>query len=152
MLREKHGLLLTVRGCTAIVAEASDSSNLLQNLDTVGTVHAKDYMDDGTPIALSVTIDRNDGSAVFDFEGTGPQVLGNTNAPTAVTFSAVIYALRCLVQSDIPLNGGCLAPVTIKVLISEAVESTRANLKVTHAVGVCSWHVHVMCRCQRAVC
>jgi hypothetical protein len=87
----------------------------LQGLPTVGTVRAKDCMDDGTPIQLAVTIDRTTGSAVFDFEGTGPQVLGNTNAPTAVTYSAVIYALRCLVASDIPLNGGCLAPVTVKV-------------------------------------
>jgi 5-oxoprolinase (ATP-hydrolysing) len=81
----------------------------------VGTVRSKDYMDDGTPIELTITIDRVSGSAVFDFEGTGPEVFGNTNAPPAVTYSAVIYALRCLVKRDIPLNGGCLAPVTIKV-------------------------------------
>jgi 5-oxoprolinase (ATP-hydrolysing) len=72
-------------------------------------------MDDGTPIRLVVTIDRRSRSATFDFEGTGPQVFGNTNAPPAVTYSAVIYSLRCLVDQDIPLNGGCLAPVTIKV-------------------------------------
>lgn len=72
-------------------------------------------MDDGTAIKLAITIDRNTGSALFDFEGTGSQVLGNTNAPAAVTYSAVIYAMRCLVKKDIPLNGGCLAPVTIKV-------------------------------------
>lgn len=35
----------------------------------VGTVHAEDCMDDGSPICLSVTIDRRDGSAIFDFEG-----------------------------------------------------------------------------------
>jgi len=70
-------------------------------------------MDDGTPIALSVTIDRRTGSAVFDFEGTGAEVFANTNAPRAVTFSAVIYCLRCFVGRDIPLNQGCLAPITI---------------------------------------
>ena len=31
-------------------------------------------MDDGTPIKLSVNIDINDGSALFDFTGTGPEV------------------------------------------------------------------------------
>ena len=87
----------------------------LQGLPTVGTVRAKDYMDDGTAIQLAVTIDRSTGSALFDFEGTGSQVLGNTNAPAAVTYSAVIYALRCLVKGEIPLNGGCLTPVSIKV-------------------------------------
>jgi 5-oxoprolinase (ATP-hydrolysing) len=87
----------------------------LQGLQEVDTVRSEDRMDDGTPIRLAVTIDRRNRSATFDFEGTGPQVFGNTNAPPAVTYSAVIYSLRCLVDQDIPLNGGCLAPVTIKV-------------------------------------
>ena len=87
----------------------------MQGLPEVGTVRCDDRMDDGTPIKLAITIDRKSRSAVFDFDGTGPQVIGNTNAPPAVTTSAVIYSLRCLVKQDIPLNGGCLAPVTIKV-------------------------------------
>ena len=53
---------------------------------------------------LAVTIDRRDGSATFDFAGTGPEVYGNTNAPPAVTYSAIIYSLRCMVHQDIPLN------------------------------------------------
>lgn len=74
--------------------------------------HAMDYMDDGTPIELTVEIDKETGDAVFDFTGTGPQVLGNHNAPPAVTYSAVIYSLRSMVGQDIPLNQGCLAPIT----------------------------------------
>ncbi|EGR45393.1 5-oxo-L-prolinase [Trichoderma reesei QM6a] len=77
---------------------------------------ATEYMDDGTPIALSISISP-DGSAVFDFTGTGPHVLGNTNAPIAITHSAIIYCLRCLVSSSIPLNQGCLSP--IKIVIPE---------------------------------
>lgn len=73
--------------------------------------HAIDYMDDGSPIELTIQIDPETGSAVFDFTGTGPQVLGNHNAPPAVTYSAVIYSLRSLVGQDIPLNQGCLAPI-----------------------------------------
>ena len=76
-----------------------------------------DYMDDGSPIRLRVDIDVNDGSATFDFGGSGPQVWGNTNAPRAVTFSALIYSLRCMIGHDIPLNQGCLNPV--KVIIPE---------------------------------
>ncbi|PWY93106.1 5-oxoprolinase [Aspergillus sclerotioniger CBS 115572] len=74
-----------------------------------------DYMDDGTPIHLKVTLNENDGSAVFDFTGTGPQVYGNWNAPIAITHSAIIFSLRCMVDSDIPLNHGCLAPVTVHI-------------------------------------
>jgi N-methylhydantoinase B/oxoprolinase/acetone carboxylase alpha subunit len=32
-----------------------------------------------------------------------------------VTYSAVIYALRCMVADDIPLNQGCLAPITFAI-------------------------------------
>ncbi|GAB7322906.1 hypothetical protein MBLNU13_g05451t1 [Cladosporium sp. NU13] len=74
---------------------------------------AIDYMDDGSPIRLKITIDADKGEAVFDFTGTGPEVYGNINAPQAVTYSAIIYCLRCLISEDIPLNQGCLAPVTV---------------------------------------
>jgi 5-oxoprolinase (ATP-hydrolysing) len=77
-----------------------------------GKVSAIDHMDDGSPIKLSIEIDPETGSAIFDFTGTGPQVLANHNAPPAVTYSAVIYSLRSLVAQDIPLNQGCLAPIT----------------------------------------
>ncbi len=78
-------------------------------------IRAEDFMDDGTRIALCLTINRRDGSAVFDFSGTGLQVWGNTNAPLAVTKSAILYALRCLIKEDLPLNHGCLIPITLKV-------------------------------------
>lgn len=44
------------------------------------------------------------GTAVFDFAGTGPEVYGNCNAPRAITFSAIIYCLRCMIGHDVPLN------------------------------------------------
>ncbi|KAI1497088.1 5-oxoprolinase [Biscogniauxia marginata] len=76
---------------------------------------AVDYMDDGTPIRLRVTIDPDKGEAVFDFAGTGPEVYGNINAPEAITYSAVIYCLRCLISEDIPLNQGCLKPIDVRI-------------------------------------
>lgn len=76
---------------------------------------AVDYMDDGTPIRLKVKIDPEKGEAEFDFEGTGPEVYGNVNAPQAITFSAIIYCLRCLISEDIPLNQGCLKPIHVKI-------------------------------------
>jgi 5-oxoprolinase (ATP-hydrolysing) len=77
------------------------------------TLKALDYMDDGSPIQLEVTINGAEGTATFDFTGTGPEVYGNINAPRAVTFSAIIYCLRCLISEDIPLNQGCLKPITV---------------------------------------
>ncbi|KAJ5674866.1 uncharacterized protein N7477_004800, partial [Penicillium maclennaniae] len=76
---------------------------------------AVDYMDNGTPIQLKISIDAEKGEAVFDFDGTGPEVYGNINAPEAVTYSAIIYCLRCLISADIPLNQGCLKPIKVKI-------------------------------------
>lgn len=41
---------------------------------------AVDYMDDGSPIKLKVTIDAEKGEAVFDFTGTGAEVYGKPNS------------------------------------------------------------------------
>ncbi|KAH8596411.1 Hydantoinase B/oxoprolinase-domain-containing protein [Bisporella sp. PMI_857] len=79
---------------------------------------AIDYMDDGSPIKLKISINAEKGEATFDFAGTGPEVYANTNAPQAVTYSAIIYCLRSLISEDIPLNQGCLKP--IRVLIPPA--------------------------------
>ena len=78
-------------------------------------LEAEDFMDDGSKICLKVSINEEEGSAVFDFSGSGPEVWGNVNAPKAVTHSALIYSLRCLVGEDIPLNQGCLNPVRIVI-------------------------------------
>ncbi|KAF9874575.1 5-oxoprolinase [Colletotrichum karsti] len=76
-------------------------------------LRAVDYLDDGTALALCVTINESDGSAKFDFTGTGPEALNNLNTPSAVMYSGIIYCLRCMISSDIPLNQGCLAPIEI---------------------------------------
>ena len=87
--------------------------SLSQGLAEVDTVSAEDFLDDGSPIKLHLTIDRRNGSAVFDFNGTGAEMWGNLNAPRAVTQSALIYSLRCLIKEDIPLNQGCLNPIEV---------------------------------------
>ena len=101
----------------AAVRNRLKALSIANGMAEVDTVRAVDHMDDGTPIALALTIDRRDGSAVFDFTGTGPESVGNCNAPKAVTMSAVLYCLRCLIEKEMPLNHGCLIP--IKIVIPE---------------------------------
>jgi len=72
-------------------------------------------MDDGAAIQVRVEIDRAARSATIDFAGTSPQRPTNFNAPLSVTRAAVLYVLRTLVDDEIPLNEGCLKPVTLKV-------------------------------------
>ncbi|WVQ85372.1 hypothetical protein IAT38_007537 [Cryptococcus sp. DSM 104549] len=76
---------------------------------------AEDYMDDGTIIRLRIDVDAATGSAKFDFTGTTKESLSNLNAPVSVTQSALIYSLRTLIGTDMPLNAGVLAPVELIV-------------------------------------
>ena len=100
-----------------------------------GRHHFTDYLDDGAPISVAIDVrhrssahdDLGDGDnylasagqvigeASFDFTGTGPVLAGNLNANRAIVTSAVLYCLRCLIDEDIPLNAGVLAPITISL-------------------------------------
>jgi len=72
-------------------------------------------LDTGGRIVVAVRVDREAGELTVDFTGTSPQQPDNTNAPRAITLSAVLYVVRCLVEDDIPLNAGCLRHVKIVV-------------------------------------
>ena len=77
-------------------------------------LQATDYMDDGTPISITITISPS-GTAKFDFTGTGFEGLHSFNAPSAITKSATLYVLRCLINEPIPLNEGCLLPIEFNI-------------------------------------
>jgi hypothetical protein len=51
-----------------------------------GVVYSVDTMDDGTEIRLKLSIDKTTRTAVFDFGGSGPQVLG-PSSPTLLAHS-----------------------------------------------------------------
>ena len=90
-------------------AEAATRAAILRLRDA-----SFDYtMDDGTPLKISLKINHEEASAVVDFTGTGAAGPNNFNAPRAVTTSAVLYAFRCLAGTELPLNEGCLKPLTI---------------------------------------
>ncbi len=72
-------------------------------------------MDIGTTIQVKISVDRMARSAIIDFTGTSLQHKGNYNAPQAVTRAVVLYVFRTLVGKPIPLNEGCLKPLTIIV-------------------------------------
>ncbi|MGB5078559.1 MAG: hydantoinase B/oxoprolinase family protein [Sphingorhabdus sp.] len=77
--------------------------------------HFRYVMDNEAVVEVTVTIDRTSGSATFDFSGSSAQLPGNFNAPLPVVRAAVLYALRTLIDDPIPMNEGCLRPITIIV-------------------------------------
>lgn len=100
-------------------AEVGVRNYLKSAVKRLGTnvLYSEDAMDNSSVIKLKITIDSDKGTATFDFTGTSPEIYGNMNAPPAVTYSVIIYCMRLLVGTNIPLNQGCLNP--IKVIIPE---------------------------------
>lgn len=76
-----------------------------------GRYQARELLDDGTPIAVSVEL--SGGRGRVDFTGTGATHPGNLNAPPAVATSAVLYVLRLLLERPLPLNEGMLEPIEL---------------------------------------
>ena len=72
-------------------------------------------MDNGALIKVRITVGADKRSATIDFTGTSKQLKSNFNAPSAVVTAAVLYVFRTLVDSDIPLNAGCLKPLNIVI-------------------------------------
>lgn len=82
-----------------------------------GVYQVTDYMDDdgqsAEPVPISVAVTVAGDRLVIDFAGTARQRPGCINAPRAVTVSASLYVVRCVVGDAAPANQGCLRPVDV---------------------------------------
>ena len=84
-----------------------------------GMYHFDDVMDgDGIathdiPIRLAMNIEGD--TARFDFNGTSVQVAGNVNVTMNATAASVCYALKAVLDPEIPSNQGVLDVVEIEV-------------------------------------
>jgi N-methylhydantoinase B len=99
-----------------------------------GEYTAEDYMegdgitDEDVLVRAAVTIE--DDSMIIDFTGTADAVAGNVNCPLPVTRSACYFALRVLLQSDVPANAGTYAPLEIKAPEGSLVNATHPRAVV----------------------
>ncbi len=112
----------------------------------IGALHdcAFDYeMDGGQHIKVHIRMDKKTRSAVVDFTGTSQQQPNNFNAPRPVTNAAVLYVFRCMVADNIPMNAGCLKPITIitsdNCMLSPKYPAAvvAGNVEVSQAVTSC---------------
>jgi N-methylhydantoinase B len=69
-----------------------------------GQVDNDGYTEQPVHLAAKVVID--DEGILFDLTGCDPQRRGPVNSTYAQTFSACAYALKCLIDADIPTNNG----------------------------------------------
>ncbi|HSM42328.1 MAG TPA: hydantoinase B/oxoprolinase family protein [Afifellaceae bacterium] len=71
--------------------------------------------DQGAVIKVKINVDKKARKATVDFTGTSDARDNNFNAPAPVTRAAVLYVFRVMVESDIPMNAGCLEPIEIVI-------------------------------------
>lgn len=116
-LAAEHGKDEVRRYMGALYSRAADrmASALEEHVRSTGrqTFHARERLDDGSPIEVEVTVDS--GSARVDFAGSAGTHPGNLNATPAIVRSAVIYVLRLLIGVPLQLNEGLLEPVAIDI-------------------------------------
>jgi 5-oxoprolinase (ATP-hydrolysing) len=72
-------------------------------------------MDNGAEVRVHVRVDPESRSAVVDFTGTSDQQPNNFNAPYSICRAATLYVFRTMVDDAIPMNDGCLRPITLIV-------------------------------------
>ncbi len=86
-----------------------------------GTFEAEDCLDDDgrgcgpLPIRVRLTLDPQAATAHVDFTGSHPQVESSINAVEAITYSAVLYVVRCLLTDDAPASAGLMRPITLSL-------------------------------------
>ena len=126
-----------------------------------------DGVDPNADHAVRVAVTIEGDRAIADFSGTDPQAPGPINASVSQSMSGVLYAIRCHLDPDIPVNDGCFAPLEMilplgtlvnprppaacnarmatVLAIVEAMLGALAPLHPDRAIaGSCNAHVYVM--------
>ncbi len=101
-----------------------------------GEFSAEDFLDDdgagssSIAIRVKIRLDPKHRRAHIDFTGSDPQCGGSVNAVYAITWSAVFYVFRCLLDGDAPCTAGLMRPITVI-----APEGTIVNARPPAAVA-----------------
>jgi 5-oxoprolinase (ATP-hydrolysing) len=102
-----------------------------------GQYHSADQMDNGRRIA--VTINKRAEQIRIDFSGTDAVSPDNLNANRAICMAAIMYVMRCLLESDIPLNEGVVRPVTLE--LPECFLNPRPGIDAAHTPAIVGGNV-----------
>jgi 5-oxoprolinase (ATP-hydrolysing) len=87
-------------------------ANWIEQLPTT-PMRFEDALDDGSPIV--VCLQRNGDRISIDFSGTAPVHPRGFNATPSIVTAAVLYVLRCVSGSNLPLCDGVLRQVDLKI-------------------------------------
>lgn len=110
---DEYGSTLVLRAMQAIQDHAAACVQRL--IKTWKPGFFRSLADGEILICVAIEVDRELGTAVIDFAGTSGKRSDNFNTPAAVVRAVVLYVLRILLDDHIPLNAGCLRPITIRI-------------------------------------
>jgi N-methylhydantoinase B len=113
-----------LRGIDRLLERAASQTRAVLRTIPEGIYAAEDFLEDdgvgGGPHRLACTVRSVGGRLRVDFRGTDPALPTGLNAPLAVTHSAVVYVVACLVAAALDdeqalLNAGTFRPVDVRV-------------------------------------
>lgn len=95
-----------------------------------GTYWAEYPIDDdgihlGQTLTVRVAVTIDDDHATVDFTGTDAQVRASVNAGFSQVLSGVMFAVRCFLDPDIPMNEGCFRAIEAVLPPGTLVNPTR---------------------------
>ncbi|GBQ30839.1 hydantoinase B/oxoprolinase family protein [Gluconacetobacter azotocaptans] len=118
-LAERFGVA-TLRDGMAAILDYSER-RMIRRLAELprGTWESEDCLDDDgssdEPVRIKLRVDVTPECMGFDFEGTSAQRPGNVNAVAGMTFSAVFYCMKILMDASLPPNAGVMRRVDIRI-------------------------------------
>jgi N-methylhydantoinase B len=87
-----------------------------------GVYRYTDHLDDdginfGTPVPIAVAVHVDGDELTVDFDGSAAQVDGAINATLSFAKSAIYFAVRSIMVSDVPNNAGFFRPIHAKAAL-----------------------------------
>jgi len=120
---ERHLLDYSERMMRAVLRDIPD-----------GTYRGEDFLDDDgihpRLLRIATRIRVRGERAEVDFTGSAPQCAGSVNAVAAITYSAVFYVFRCLLDEQVPATSGLMRPIRVTIP-----EGTIVNARAPAAVA-----------------
>ena len=104
-----------------------------------GMYYFEDSLDDGSPICIKINV--VDDKMIVDFSGSSGINPNSLNANKTVVHSAIMYCMRCLIDEDIPLNSGILAPV--EIIIPEGMLNPPSDSDPTKRAAIAAGNVEL---------
>jgi N-methylhydantoinase B len=73
-----------------------------------------DGVETGREFTVRCAIELADGHCTIDFAGTDTHARGPINSSSSQTLSAAVYAMRCYLDANIPMNEGLYNAITVR--------------------------------------